>query len=132
MKVIQLIFILFQFTNCSVQKSIYDEDSLQTEQIELSYLDIRKDPIPGKCYRRLKFEEGDMGWYECFCDDAELEFSIAADCLEKLGYILEYRKHFMTKDGSALIDFQRKNNMVEGIFDEASLYLLIQKTKSIK
>ncbi|HQV98524.1 MAG TPA: hypothetical protein PLC27_01965 [Saprospiraceae bacterium] len=85
MKVIQLIFILFQFTNCSVQKSIYDEDSLQTEQIELSTLDIRKDPIPGKCYRRLKFEEGDMGWYECFCDDAELEFSIAADCLEKLG-----------------------------------------------
>lgn len=56
MKVIQLIFILFQFTNCSVQKSIYDEDSLQTEQIELSTLDIRKDPIPGKCYRRLKFD----------------------------------------------------------------------------
>ncbi len=59
-------------------------------------------------------------------------YKLAAKCLTKLGYKLISKNNFRTDNGNALVDFQKKNNLAYGALDEATLYLLIQKSKEKK
>ncbi len=121
------IIILFFFA-CKVQKKAINPASLNIHQVKQEGEWKTK---PGKCYTKMMSTDGILEFYEFICPTQKTEYELAANCLKKLGYVLIENSNFKTVQGNALIDFQKKYGLAYGALDEATLYLLIQKSNII-
>lgn len=126
MRPFYLLLMLIAVSCGGTNKGLGDFDGLSTQQIKNTG---PKEGLPGKCYTKMKDASGNMDWYQMICSKEEKHYEVASNCLKKMGYIMLEGEQFETAQGNALIDFQKKNNLAYGALDEATLYLLIQKSK---
>lgn len=120
------ILTILLFVSCGVQKKTIDSSTLSVYQIKNGGPGKGD---PGKCYSKMKSIDGDVDWYEIICPNGKGEYELASEYLKQLGYQLNEKNSFKTSNGNALIEFQKKNKLSYGALDEATLYLLIQKSK---
>ncbi len=95
-----------------------------------------KTNAPGKCFMKLKEQNGDTNWYEVFCEGQTKYFQKAKQGLKDLGFPISQEdlnsKSFGKTTAIAMIEFQKENDLAYGGLDQTTLYHILKAVQEKK